>query len=88
MHVLEAALLANLMQSRHRVLRGDCLVEPQVYWPFDGEDILSWYELPRPGGMPFWRRLVGRIARLLANSAGNDVSQTGTGRAAGARPAA
>lgn len=88
MHVLEAALLANLMQSRHRALRGDCLVEPQVYWPFDGGHILSWYELPRPGGVPTWRRLLGRIGRLLANNAGNGVSQTETGRTAGARPAA
>ena len=85
MHVLEAALLANLMQSRHRTLRGDCLVEPRVYWPYDGGQILSWYELPRPGGIPLWRRLHRRIARLLATSAGNDVSQ---GCTAGERPAA
>jgi hypothetical protein len=88
MHVLEAALLANLMQSRHRALRGDSLVEPRVYWPYDGGRSLSWYELPRPGGIPVWRGLLGRAARLLANRVGNDVSQAETERTAGVRPAA
>ena len=87
MHVLEAALLANLMQSQHRALRGDCLVEPQVYWPFDERQVLSWYELPRPGGPPIWRLLLGRLAGLRRQIALESDERTETARTAGARPA-
>ena len=85
MHVLEAALFANLVQSPRRALRGDCLVEPQVYCPSDERETLRLDQLPPPGRRPKFRlllaslallsgRLVARAKRARAPSAAADVA--------------
>jgi len=62
MHVLEAALIANLMQSPRRTILGDCRIEPQVNWPLDRHQFEELTEMVREAAVP---PSTGRRASLL-----------------------
>ena len=63
MHVLEAALVANLMQSPRRTILGDCRIEPQIGWPLDRRQFAELTEMARQAEFP---RPVARRTSLFA----------------------
>jgi hypothetical protein len=52
MHVLEAALVANLMQSPRRTILEDCRIEPQIDWPLDRRQFEELTEMIREAQFP------------------------------------